>query len=62
MFGSHLFGKLKRLDLTIVSEDAVAADVVASRLLGHRRVFYIELAIKRGLGSPPREVKEISID
>lgn len=62
MFGSHLFGKLKRLDLTITSEDALACDLVGARLLGHKKVPYLELALKERLGKSPTKIKKISIN
>ncbi len=48
MFGSHLYGELKRMDLTIVGENALKTDIFASKLLGHKKVFYLEEALKRG--------------
>lgn len=42
MFGSHLNGRLKRKDLTIVGEPLVA-DLEGAKILGHSRVFYLEI-------------------
>jgi uncharacterized protein (DUF362 family) len=61
MFGSHLFGKLKTLNLTLASEDALACDLVGAKLLGHENVFYLEMALKEKLGSKPKEVKRINL-
>ncbi len=61
MFGSHLTGRLKRFDVTIASEDALACDMVGARLLGYSSVFYLEHALKRGLGQRPSE-KFVSTD
>ncbi len=60
MYGSHLYGKLKRMDLTIVGNDALATDIFASKLLGHEKVFYLEEALKRGIGEKPEEIEELS--
>ena len=59
MFGSHLFGKIKKLDLTIASEDCLAADIVGAEILGHKNVYYLNLALKRKIGNIPTEIKEI---
>jgi len=59
MFGSHLYGELKRFDMVVTSEDAVAADVVGAKLLGKENVLHLNLAIKKGIGSKPEEIKEI---
>ena len=56
MFHSHLFGKLKELNLTIASEDLLAADLYASTLLGKRKVYYLEKMLELNLGNLP-EVK-----
>jgi len=61
MYGSHLYGELKRMDLTIVGEDPVAVDSVASNILGHEKVFYIEDAEKRGIGSKKAEIVKVTI-
>jgi uncharacterized protein (DUF362 family) len=61
MFGSHLSGRLKQVDLTLVSEDALACDIVAAKLLGYERVFYLDLALKRGLGMEPTQVERIFV-
>ena len=61
MYGSHLYGELKQMDLTIVGEDPVAVDSVASNILGHEKVFYIEDAEKRGIGSKRAEIDKIII-
>ena len=61
MFGSHLSGRLKQFDLTLASEDALACDIVAAKLLGYERVFYLDLALKRGLGMEPTQVERIFI-
>ncbi len=61
MFGSHLFGNLKRFDLTIASEDALACDIVGAKILGKEKVYYLELALKRGIGKSPNKIKEIEV-
>jgi len=62
MYGSHLYGELKRFDMTIVSEDVLAADIVGAKILGHdfKEVPYLNSALKRKIGFLPKEVKEIS--
>lgn len=62
MFGSHISGDLKRFDLTIASQDALACDMVGARLLGYDTVFYLELALERGLGQRPRSEKFVSAE
>jgi uncharacterized protein (DUF362 family) len=57
MFGSHLHGRLKTLNATIVSEDALACDIAGAHLLGYKNVFYLDMALRRGLGKAPT-VKE----
>ncbi len=57
MLGSHLTGRLKRFDCTIASEDCVACDIVGARLLGYKKVYYIDLALKHKLGSLPKIVE-----
>jgi len=42
MFGSHLNGKLKRFDLTIVSTNPIAADQIGAKILAHKKVYHIE--------------------
>ncbi|MCW1301313.1 MAG: DUF362 domain-containing protein [Candidatus Nanoarchaeia archaeon] len=54
MFGSHLFGKLVPLDLTLASKDAVACDLAGAELLGHKEISYLKLALEEGLGKNPR--------
>lgn len=61
MFGSHLFGKLKPLDLTLASQDAVACDLAGAELLGHRNVYYLKLALEEKLGEKP-EVRFVEAD
>lgn len=62
MFGSHLYGKLKRFDMTIVSEDILAADIIGAKILGHdyKEIPYLDLALKRKVGFLPKEVREIN--
>ncbi|MEM7825545.1 MAG: DUF362 domain-containing protein [Candidatus Aenigmatarchaeota archaeon] len=62
MLGSHLYGRLKNLNLTLASEDALACDLVGAKILGHEKVFYLELALKEGIGNKPEEIKKIKID
>jgi len=62
MFGSHLNGELKQMNITIAGEDPVATDSVAAKILGNDKVFYIDDAEKRGIGSKKAEVERISID
>ncbi|MFH8087080.1 MAG: DUF362 domain-containing protein [Candidatus Aenigmatarchaeota archaeon] len=61
MFGSHLFGSLKELNSTLASEDALACDLLGARLLGHEKVFYLDLALKEKLGRRPLEVKKVKL-
>ncbi|MFH8121060.1 MAG: DUF362 domain-containing protein [Candidatus Aenigmatarchaeota archaeon] len=61
MLGSHLYGRLKSLNLTLASEDALACDLVGTKLLGYEKVFYLDLALKEKLGRKPSEVKEIKL-
>lgn len=61
MFGSHLYGRIKEFDLTIASEDALAADIVCAKILGHEKVFYLDLALKRKIGKLPTEIKEVKV-
>jgi uncharacterized protein (DUF362 family) len=61
MFSSHLFGRLKTFNATVVSEDPVSCDLVGADLLSYKNVFYLEMAIKRGCGKPPF-VKEKTIE
>ena len=62
MFGSHIHGKLKKLNLTIVSEDPVACDSIGAKILGHEEVKHIKLAGMKGLGDMNPEVLNIKID
>jgi len=62
MFGSHLYGKLKRFDLTLASEDGLACDIVGAKILGHANVYYLKLALERNIGRYPSEVEEIKVD
>jgi len=57
MFGSHLHGKLKTFNTTIVSEDALACDFAGAHFLGYKNVFYLDMALKRGLGKLPTEIE-----
>ncbi|MEM2137354.1 MAG: DUF362 domain-containing protein [Candidatus Methanomethylicia archaeon] len=61
MYGSHIHGRLDKKNLTIVSEDPVACDIVGSRILGHKDVFHINFARLKGLGSIEAEVLEYEI-
>jgi len=61
MFGSHLYGMLKRFDLTIVSEDGLAADLVGAKILGHENVYYLKLGLERKVGNYPREVLRVNV-
>ncbi len=61
MFGSHLSGKLKKFDLTLVSEDALACDILGSRLLQYKKVLHLDFALERRLGTEPRQVESIII-
>jgi uncharacterized protein (DUF362 family) len=60
MYGDHLYGRLKIKNLTIIGDDALATDIFASKLLGHERVFYLEEALKRGIGERPEEIEKLS--
>ena len=61
MYGSHLYGRLKRFDQTIVSKDVVACDLVGAKILGHEKISYLDLALKRKVGCIPKEVKKIRL-
>jgi uncharacterized protein (DUF362 family) len=61
MFGSHLSGRLKEFDLTLVSEDALACDIVGAELLEYEKVLHLELALDRRLGARPTQVERISV-
>lgn len=61
MYGSHIDGKLKKYDLTIIGEDSVAVDIVGAEILDHKKVFYLEKAIKKKLGSCPEKIEKVFI-
>lgn len=61
MFGSHLSGRLKEFDLTLISEDAVACDMVGAGLLKYDRVSHLDLALKRGLGTKPTQIEYVLV-
>jgi len=61
MFGSHISGRLRRLDKIIVSEDLVACDIVGANLLGHDEVFYLRMMLEEGLGEVPSKVDRVKI-
>ncbi|MFQ6020512.1 MAG: DUF362 domain-containing protein [Candidatus Aenigmatarchaeota archaeon] len=61
MYGSHLYGKLKEFDITIVGEDPVAVDCVGAKILGYDKVFYIDKAIQMKIGNKPTLVKKIKV-
>lgn len=61
MYGCHLYGRLKKLNLTLVSEDALACDIVGARLLGYEKVFYLEL-IKKEFGDREIKIEKIKLD
>ena len=58
MFGSHIHGRLKTFNATIVSEDALACDIAGAHFLGYENVFYLDMAIKRGLGKLPTVIEK----
>lgn len=60
MYGSHIHGTLKQHDLTIVSEDPVAADIAGSQILGQGNVLHLLKALARNIGEKP-EVIELDI-
>jgi uncharacterized protein (DUF362 family) len=60
MFGSHVYGRIKRFDATIASEDLVACDRVGARMLGHEEVLHLKLAAKAGIGSEKLRVIELT--
>jgi len=39
--------------LLYISEDPLACDLVGAEFLGYKNVFYLALALKRGLGELP---------
>jgi len=59
MFGSHLHGRLKTFNATIVSEDALACDIAGAHFLGYKNVFYLDMALKRGVGSLPTVIEKV---
>lgn len=61
MFGSHLSGRLKKFDITLVSEDVLACDIVGAKFLGYERVLHLDLALERKLGRKPSRVESIMI-
>jgi|GEM_PF-1079460 len=61
MFGSHIDGRSKRLNMVIVSEDPVACDIVGARLLGHEDVFYLKMMLDERVGELPSKVNRIKI-
>ena len=61
MFGSHLFGKLEKFDLTIGSKDVIAADWIGSLFLKKQEVYYLKLALERGIGTYPSKIHVIQI-
>jgi len=61
MFGSHISGRLRRLDKIIVSEDLVACDIVGADLLGHDEVFYLQMMLEEGLGEVPSKIDRVKI-
>lgn len=61
MFGSHLSGRLKDFDLTLVSEDALACDIVGAKLLQYKKVLHLDVALKRKLGMAPKQVESIIV-
>ncbi len=60
MYGSHLNGKLKKHNLTIVSEDPLAADIVGAEILGNKNVIYISKALERKIGEKP-EIERFNV-
>lgn len=61
MYGSHIYGKIKEMNLTIVSEDPIACDYVGSKILGHKEVHHIKLLSSKGLGNIDVEILEYEI-
>jgi len=61
MFGSHLSGRLKEFDLTLISEDALACDILGAKLLEYEKVFHLDLALKRRLGTEPTQIESIFV-
>ena len=61
MFGSHIGGRLRRLDMVVVSEDPVACDIIGARLLGHEEVFYLKMMVDEGIGELPSRVERIKV-
>ena len=58
MFDSHLHGRLKTFNATIVSEDALACDIAGAHFLGNKNVFYLDMALKRGMGELPTIIEK----
>lgn len=61
MFGSHLYGRLERYDLTICGEDPVAVDYFGAGILGYEEVFYLKRMRELGIGYLPKRVKRIDL-
>ncbi len=61
MFGSHLHGELRMFNMTIASEDILAADIVGADVLGFspKQVPYLDLALKRKIGKSPSQIEEL---
>jgi uncharacterized protein (DUF362 family) len=60
MFGSHIDGRLEKKDLTIVGEP-LAVDFVSAEILGHPKVFYLEMALSQELGKRPNQVDSFNL-
>jgi uncharacterized protein (DUF362 family) len=58
MFNSHLHGRLKTFNATIVCEDALACDIAGAHFLGCKNVFYLDMALKRGMGELPTVIEK----
>lgn len=61
MFGSHLSGRLKEFHQTLISEDALACDIVGAKLLEYEKVLHLDLALERRLGAEPTQIESISV-
>jgi len=59
MFGSHVHGRLKTFNATIVSEDPLACDIAGARFLGYKNVFYLDMALKKGFGELPDVTEKV---
>lgn len=56
MYDSHINGRLKIKNLTIIGQDPVAVDLLGAEILGHQKIFYLEKMIKEKIGRRPEQI------